>query len=359
MRIAGNSLAIGLLVGALATVGASTASADPTAQLQWAASSTASEDGSRITGVEQVDDRNVRLEVYSAAMDRSFPVEVQLPADTSQPRPSLYLLSGLDAGESVASWQAQTDVRQFMSDKNVNLIMPIGGKGSYYTDWINDDPVLGRNKWKTYLTEELPPLMDSVLGTNGVNAIAGISTSGTSVLALPIAKPGLYKAAAAYSGCAQTSDPMGSYFVRTSVGMAGGNPHNMWGPTGSPEWVANDPYLHADQLRGLELYFSSGTGEPGEYDTIDGRKAQLGDGRTQIDGKTNQLGIGGLVGQLLVGGAIENATAYCTRNMQQKLESLGIPATFHYTPGTHSWGYWQDEFKESWPVLARGMGLSE
>ncbi|MCM6776212.1 esterase family protein [Nocardia sp. CDC159] len=339
-------------------MGASHATADPTEQLEWM-TSIASEDGSKIAGVEQIDDRNIRLQIYSAAMDKTFPVEIQRPADTSAPRPSLYLLSGLDAGESLASWQAQTDVRPFLSDKNVNLIMPIGGKASYYTDWVNDDPVLGRNKWRTYLTEELPPLLNAALGTNEVNAIAGISTSGTSVLALPIAKPGLYKAAASYSGCAQTSDPTGAYFVKTAVGMGGGNPYNMWGPMGSPEWAANDPYLHAEGLRGLELYFSSGNGRPGEYDTLDGRKSQLDGVKTQIDGKGDQLGVFGLLNQLTIGGTIESATNYCTHNMQKKLEELGIPATFHYTSGTHSWGYWEDEFKASWPVIARGIGLSE
>ncbi len=349
----------GLLLGVLSSFGAGAATAEPTAVLDSIYTGAVAEDGSRIVDSEQIDEHSVRLQVYSAAMDKTFPVEIQRPGDTSQPRPSLYLLSGLDAGESVASWQAQTDVRQFLSDRNVNLILPIGGKASYYTDWINDDPTLGRNKWRTYLTEELPPLMDAALGTNGVNGIAGISTSGTSVLALPIAKPGLYKVAASYSGCAQTSDPTGTYFVRTAVAAGGGDPTNMWGPPGSPEWVANDPYVHAEELRGVELYLSSGTGRPGKYDTIEGREEQLGDGRTQIDGKTNQLGPLGLVNQIVVGGTIESATSYCTHRMADKLAALDIPATVHYSAGTHSWGYWQDEFKNSWPTLAHGLGLQE
>ncbi|WP_069165701.1 alpha/beta hydrolase [Nocardia altamirensis] len=323
------------------------------------ATNAVSADGSRIESVEQIDDRNVRLQVHSAAMDKTFPVEVQLPANASKPRPALYLLNGADGGEGLASWQVQTDIRQFMADKDVNLVMPIGGPFSYYADWINDDPVLGRNKWKTYLTEELPPLIDSAFNTNGTNGIAGISTAGTTVLTMPIAKPGLYKAVAAYSGCAQTSDNLGTAFVRAVVGMGGGNTDNMWGPTGSPEWAANDALVHADKLRGLEMYFSSGDGSPGKYDTINGRNEQLGGNRTQVDNDDNQIGPEALAGQMAVGGLIEAATNYCTRNMQQKLESLGIPATFHFTSGTHSWGYWQDEFKRSWPVLARGMGLSE
>ncbi|MBF6328700.1 alpha/beta hydrolase [Nocardia transvalensis] len=333
-----------MVAGVLTAVGVSAASAEPVARPERLAANITSPDGSRITAVERMDDRNIRLQVYSASMDNTFPVEVQRPADTSRPAPTLYLLSGVDGGTNAASWQDQTDVRQFMSDKNINLVLPIGGKFSYYTDWKKDDPVLGRNKWKTYLTEELPPLIDAALGANGVNAIAGISTSGTSVLALPIAKPGLYKAAAAYSGCAQTSDRLGSSFIKALInGIGGGNVDNMWGPVGSPDWAANDPYMQAEKLRGVELYISSGNGLPGKYDVLNGPRALPGPD--------------GLANQLLIGGAIEAATNYCTHNLQNRFASLGIPATFNFTAGTHSWGYWQEELKRSWPVLARGMGV--
>ncbi|WP_416382737.1 alpha/beta hydrolase [Nocardia brasiliensis] len=339
--------ATGLLACAMTALGVSAATADPATDAKLLTTSVTAPDGSRITDTETIDDRNIRLQVYSAAMDKTFPVEIQRPADTSKPRPSLYLLSGAGGGIDIASWQAQSDARAFMADKDVNLILPIGGMFSYYTDWIKDDPVLGRNKWKTYLTEELPPIIDAALGTNGVNGIAGISTSATTVLALPIAKPGLYNVAAAYSGCAQTSDPLGSRFVKFVVDGYGGASHeNMWGPTGSREWIANDPYVNAEGLRGTELYISSGNGMPGRYDTLDGPHTQPGPN--------------GLANQIIIGGLIEAATAHCTQNLKTKLDSLGIPATFTiHDTGTHSWGYWQDELKLSWPTLAHGMGVKE
>ncbi|WP_203236891.1 alpha/beta hydrolase [Nocardia panacis] len=302
-------------------------------------------DGSKIAKAEYRDDRNIRLYVYSAAMDQKVQIDVQRPADASVPRPTLYLLNGAGGGQDAASWQARTDALQFLSDKNVNVVQPVGGKWSYYTDWIKDDPELGRNKWKTFFTEELPPLIDGALGANGVNAIAGLSTSGTTVLALPIAKPGLYKAAAAFSGCAQTSDPVGSQFVKLTVETwGGGDTENMWGPVGSADWVANDPYVHADGLRGLDLYISSGNGLPGPHDTL--------------DNQYGPPGAFGLANQLLIGGVIEAGTNYCTHNLQNRLNQLGIPATFDFQPnGTHSWGYWRDQLPKSWPTLAHGLGL--
>ncbi len=334
------------IAAVMSGLGASSATAaDPIIDSKALLANPVAPDGSKITKAEIKDSRSIRLYVYSAAMDETFPVDVQRPADASVPRPALYLLNGAGGGEDSASWNAKTDALEFLRDKNVNVIQPIGGKWSYYTDWIADDPTLGRNKWKTFFTEELPPLVDGALGTNGVNGIAGLSTSGTTVLALPIAKPGLYKAAAAYSGCAQTSDPVGSEFVRLTVETwGGGDTLNMWGPEGSEEWKKNDPYLNAEGLRGVELYVSTGTGLPGQYDTLDGPYALPG--------------AYGLANQVLIGGVIEAGTNYCTHNLQTKLDQLGIPATFNFRPnGTHSWGYWQDDLHQSWPTLARGMGI--
>ncbi|MBL1079931.1 esterase family protein [Nocardia sp. 2] len=291
-------------------------------------------------------DRRVRLLVHSAAMAEDITVDVQRPADTTRPAPTLYLLNGAGGGEDAATWEEQTDALEFLADKHVNVVVPVGGKWSYYTDWRNADPVLGVNKWQTFLTRELPPVIDRTLHGNGVNAIAGLSASATSVLQLPISAPGLYRAAAAYSGCPQISDPIGRAFAVTVIGSGGGTASNMYGEAGDPMWAANDPYVHADQLRGLKLFLSSGTGVPGRYDT-------LADPRLDRELLT-------LLDQEAVGGTLEAAVNWCTHNMADRLDALGIPATVDFQPtGTHSWGYWQDELKKSWPVLAAGLGLPE
>lgn len=337
----------GLLTGVVAGAGATTASAeDPIISSKSLLADPQSPDGSMIKKATYKDDRNLRLYVYSAAMNRTFPVDVQRPADASVPRPTLYLLNGAGGGEDSASWQNKTNiVGGFLGDKNVNVVQPIGGKWSYYTDWLKDDPTLGRNKWKTFFTEELPPLIDAALGTNGVNAIAGLSTSGTAVLNLSEAAPDLYQSVAAYSGCAETSTPVGRQAIKLAVEVwGGGDVTNMYGEDDNPAWRKNDPVLHADKLRGTNLYISSGSGLPGEWDTLNGKYALPGQY--------------GLANQLVVGGVIEAATNYCSHNLQNKLNSLDIPATYNFRDhGTHSWGYWHDAFIDSWPVLARGLGL--
>ncbi|AYF78440.1 esterase family protein [Nocardia yunnanensis] len=285
------------------------------------------------------DGRTWHVQVYSAAMDKDITVDVQRPVDESQPAPNFYLLNGLDGGYGTASWKAQTDVLDWLADKQVNVIQPIGGFASYYADWEKPDPSLGVNKWKTFFTEELPPLLDKALNSTGLNSLAGISTSGTSVLQLAEAKPGLWKSVAAYSGCAQIADPAGQSFVKLSVNRGGGNTENMYGPDNSPDWAANDPVVNAEKLRGTTLYISSGSGLPAPADV----NYYLNNGGPET---------------LALGMIIEGATNACSHNLKARLDGLGIPATYQFPPvGTHYWPYWQQALHDSWPLLAQGMGL--
>lgn len=245
MRRIGRTRAM-LVVALVAWTGlfgeAALASADP--------APTSPSGGSALDHVEEINARQLTMYVYSAAMDKVIPLEVIRPADTSAPRPTLYLLNGAGGGEDTATWQTRTDVVDFFGDKNVNVVNPIGGAYSYYTDWEKPDPVLGLNKWTTFLTQELPPIVDATLGTTGTNAVAGLSMAGTSVLSLAEAAPSVYRAVGAFSGCAETSTQPGQDYVRFVVGFRGGNVDNMWGPPGGPGWVANDPVVNAERLRG-------------------------------------------------------------------------------------------------------------
>ena len=307
------------------------------------ASVASAEPASSVVGVESVGDRRDVVQVHSAAMDRDIVVDIFRAG--APDAPTLYLLNGAAGGDGGSSWFDQTDIPGYFGDKNVNVVVPRGGAASYYTDWLHDDPVLGRNMWSTFLGRELPPLMDDLLGGNGINSVAGISMAGTSVLQLAIAHPGVYRSVASYSGCARTSDPVGSMYVRSVVeARGGGSTANMWGPPGSPDWIANDPYVNAEGLRGVAVYISSGTGAPGSFD-VPGAPGIGSD-------------YGKLAQQLAVGAVIEATTDSCSHQMQQRLEELNIPATYHFRPnGTHSWAYWQQDLHDSWSVIAPSLGL--
>ncbi|MTJ88798.1 esterase family protein [Nocardia seriolae] len=344
-----NAVFVGCVaVAAAVPVAAHAEPGDPIVETGGALTDPVTRDGSRIASVKVVDDRNLALEVYSAAMDKTVHLDVLRPADTSRPRPTLYLFNGTNAGTDAKNWRAQVpEVFDFLGTKDINVVVPTGGLASYYTDWRAPAPTLGVNTWKTFFTEELPPLIDAALGTNGRNAIAAVSMSATPALNLAVTKPGLFRAAATYSGCVQTSDPVGQSFARIVVASEGGDANNMYGPPGDPMWADNDPYLHADRLRGLELFVSAGNGLPGVYYVVDGQYV--------LD-----PGVGGFLAHMIYDGTIEAATGYCTRNLAAKLTELGIPVTVDLPPnGTHSWAVFRDELYKSWPVLARGLGVPE
>ncbi|KAA8888332.1 esterase family protein [Nocardia colli] len=314
-----------LLAVAAAVLPATTAAADP---------------DSRILDVRPLGGREMEVVVHSAAMDKPITLWMSHPGAGA---PALYLLNAVDGGEDGGPWTRRTDVAEFFADKNVNVIVPMGGRASYYTDWLRDDPALGRNQWTTFLTKELPPLLETKFGMTGRNAIAGLSMSATSALNLAAGAPGLYQAVGAYSGCPRTSDPVAQALVASQLGVFGANPANMWGAPDNPAWAANDPMVQAERLRGLALYVSSGTGAPGEHDNI----ADQG-----IDGNPARL-----ADRVLVGGVMETFVGSCTRPFVDRLHALGIPVTANLRPaGTHAWTYWQDDVHQSWPLFAAAIG---
>ena len=304
-------------------------------------------DGSYIESVEHINDRQVKITVYAASMDRDVPIDVILAADQSKPRPILYLLNGADGGEGGATWAKNTDIVEFFQDKNVNVVVPAAGKFSYYTDWEKDDPKLGRNKWSTFLAKELPPLLDKELNSDGNQALAAISSSATSVFNLAIENPGFYKSISAFSGCVASSDPIGQGLIRVTQQYFGvvDDPQNMWGPYDGPGWREHDPIVNAEKLRGTKIYMSTGNGLPGfPHDTYLNPRIQ--DGRAA------------LFDQIVVGSPIEAATDHCTAAMALRLQQLGIPAIVDFRPtGTHSWGYWQDDLHKAWPFIAGSLGI--
>ena len=96
-----------------------------------------------------------------------------------------------------------TDIQGFFGNKNVNVVSPLGGAFSWYTDWVDD-----RSKqYQTYMTKELPPLINAQYKTNGKNAVGGLSSTGGTAIDYAIQAPGLYRAVGSYSGFPAPSDP--------------------------------------------------------------------------------------------------------------------------------------------------------
>ncbi|MEV6073279.1 alpha/beta hydrolase-fold protein [Nocardia sp. NPDC052001] len=295
--------------------------------------------GPALLGVRPLGGNQFEASVYSAAMDRAVPVWISHPGHSA---PALYLLNAIDGGEAGGPWTQRTDAAAFFADKPVTVIQPIGGRASLYTDWAADDPVLGRNKWSSFLLDELPAVLSDRFALNGANAIVGTSMSAGSALALAAAAPGRFAAVGSYSGCPRTDDPASRAMVRAQLRLFGANPDNMWSP-GDPAWAANDAVLNAERLRGVALYISAGNGMPGIHDTL---------ADPSIGGDVPRL-----TDRMAIGGTMETVVHDCTRSLTDRLAALGIPATTVFRNGTYAWPYWQDDLHDSWPVFAAALGV--
>ncbi|WP_026343811.1 alpha/beta hydrolase family protein [Nocardia sp. BMG111209] len=290
--------------------------------------------GARIVAENRLSPTRSALLVDSPAMGRAVPVEVLHPR-AGGARPTYYLLDGLDPGEQQSTWTNATDAEPFFADKSVNVVLPIGGQASYYTDWQADDPKFGHYRWETFLTRELPPLIDAAFDGNGVDAIGGLSMGGIAAFVLAVRNPGRYRAVAGYSACPDLGMAQGS--IEFSIANRGGNPADMWGLPGDPAWAAHDPALLAENLRGTTIFLSTGTGIPGPHEAE--VKPQLPE-------------------NIFFGGPIEAGVDACVTSFEQRLRGLGIPARIEENPvGTHSWSYWQDTLHSSWPTIGPAIGV--
>ena len=82
------------------------------------------------------------VDVWSPANRAVVSNNVLLPPG-DQPRPSFYLLPGVEGGQAGMNWMTHSDIGRWAVGKNVNVVMPLGGAYSLYTDWNAEDPILG------------------------------------------------------------------------------------------------------------------------------------------------------------------------------------------------------------------------
>ena len=97
-----------------------------------------------------------QLNVPSSAMGRDIRVEF---LDGGQGAHALYLLDSMEAGDDFNGWDINTAAFDWYKGSGISVVMPVGGKSSFYSDWYG--PAAGNGgtytyKWETFLTQELP-----------------------------------------------------------------------------------------------------------------------------------------------------------------------------------------------------------
>ena len=289
-----------------------------------------------LKSVAHIENDVYEVVVYSPSMDREVKNEVILPGgpDNDSPRPTFYLLMGADGAANGWSWRNSSDYQEFFQDKLVNVVTPIGSVSSMQADWYREDKATGRNKWLTYFTKELPPLIDEHFHGTGSDAIAGLSMSGGPALHIA-AMEDRYVAAGTYSSCPSTTGLVGQAFAYGTVKQFKGDPSKMWGRAWDRAWAAHSPVRNVDDLKGKTLFLTASRGLPSKWDV-------------PVEDSPEPL----LVPD-------EQLAYTCTLHFLSEARRKGLdPDWYEFEEGTHNYGLFRRELLASWETLGPALGVS-
>jgi diacylglycerol O-acyltransferase / trehalose O-mycolyltransferase len=268
--------------------------------------------GLRVVHEQQIDPRLQEWTVRTRALPGETRVRVLLPTGYGRhPRrryPVLYLLHG--CCDDYRAWTTHGDAEAITAGFPLIVVMPDGGRMGWYTDWYR----AGRRiqpEWETYHVRELIPWVDGRFRTirgRGGRAIAGLSMGGFGALSYAGRHPGLFAAAASFSGALE-------------IGSAAA-----WGSRSAhpARWRAHLPIELAPHLRSLALIeLRSGNGRPGPLD----------EPGLSEDCKACRL---------------ERLVYPMNVRLHNRLRRLGIRHVWDdYGPGTHVWPYWERDLRET------------
>lgn len=298
--------------------------------------------GVSVDRVEWITDRWANVFINSAAMpDSPIKVQILLARDWySQPDrtfPTVWALDGLRARDDESGWTLETNIASYYADKNVTVVMPVGGESSFYTDW--QEPDNGKNyKWESFLINELPAVLREGWRSNGQRAVLGLSMGGTAAMNLAERHPNMFAFAGSFSGYLDTT----SFGMPQAIGLAtadggGYNAQKMWGTYGSQGWIDHDPKLGVGALKNMMVYVSAGNGNAGAFDKP-GPLPGMPD---------NYAGMG-----------LEMMSRMTSETFVRYANAAGVNVITAFRPsGTHSWPYWQFEMTQAFPHIADALGL--
>lgn len=287
-------------------------------------------------GAERVE----RWVVASPAMKRNVEVEVLPARDQSVAAPMLYMLDGL-SGPTTSGWLRNGQMIQALEadDANVTVVMPTQAGGSLYTDWSSYDPKLGIQKWETFLSEELPQVMESTeagINWNGKKGIGGLSMGASGAIRNAALYPGQWQAAFGISGCYSTMDGASKTLHRMITEPRGGDLENMWGPYGSAEWIRHDLTLNKEALANLKnvrVHLSASDGNITDIDRIPAEESMP-------------------FHELPLWAVVEQGMRHCTKKLDAAMQQAGVRADVRYTTGRiHDWPLYRDEFPNAWASI--------
>ena len=300
-------------------------------------------EGVDVQRIEWITNRRIALFIQSAAMpDELIQVQMLLARDWHLDKdrtfPEVWAMDGLRAREDDSGWTIETNIEQFYADKNVNVILPVGGESSFYADW--QEPNNGKHyKWESFLMKELVPVLDNGFRSSKKRAIFGLSMGGTAAMNLAQRHPHMFEFVGSFSGYLDTTSPgMPEAILAAQTDAGGYDGRAMWGAPGSQGWVDHDPKLGIEALKDMKVYVSAGSG-----------RDDFGEANSVATGPANAAGI-----------SLEILSRMTSQTFVDRARAAGIEPTVHFRPsGVHAWPYWQFEMAQSWTEIANALGLSE
>jgi S-formylglutathione hydrolase FrmB len=289
-----------------------------------------------VLSTQQLDPRLTELELSTPALKQPTHLRILLPQDydqrTDERFPVLYLLHGAFGNDR--DWTTVGDAEAITAGQPLIVVMPDGGQGGWYTNWVNRGAG-GPPEWERFHIDELVPWMDDhyrTIASRDGRAIAGLSMGGFGAMSYAARHPDLFAWAGSFSGAVDITHFLSVVGVIDLEALAdGGLPDDQFGDflLNNPNWQAHDPWTQAESLRGMTLQIDSGNGAPGPLDS----------NKFNFD-------------------FVEEQVHEMSVSLHQRLQALGIPDTFDdYGPGTHTWPYWQRDLRQALPsVLATLAG---
>ncbi|HTO01086.1 MAG TPA: alpha/beta hydrolase family protein [Microthrixaceae bacterium] len=298
-----------------------------------------------VLSTRHLTDRLVELDVRSAAVGRTQ-LRVMLPvgfeANPDRSYPTLFLLHG--GSGNYEEWTSEpkgvtvgSSLEQATASYDMLVVMPDGGPGATFLNWLYPNPLGGRPQYETYHLNELPALLRTQFRANGRSAIAGLSAGGFGAGSYAARHPDMFDAMASFSGNLDTRDDdvgepwksaVPTYFLEHTYPL--GDPL-----TQEVRWRGHNPLDLAPNLAHTSMYVAGGDGRLGPLDP----PPSLADFPWLSDFLT-----------------LEETTLRRSKRFVNRLGELNIPVVTHfYGRGTHSGPYWRRELSLSLPMLAKAM----
>ncbi|WP_020579447.1 alpha/beta hydrolase [Actinopolymorpha alba] len=288
--------------------------------------------GARVVDEVRVAANLVDLTISSPALATTAKVRLLTPDGWENRRPGqrwpvLFLLHGCCA--SYLSWTRSTDVASIPELRGVLVVMPEAGRAGFYSDWWNAGAG-GPPAWETFHLTEVRQILERGYGASNHRVIAGLSMGGFGALSYAARNPGMFRAAASYSGVVDTRHTPGASDLALSIAASNvPDPLALWGDPDAQAgiWAAHNPVDLAARLRNLPVYLSCGNGEAGPFDPPDATSS------------------------------LETLLESENRLLSERLTRLGARhlVTNFYGPGTHGWRYWERQLHRSLPMLLAAL----